>query len=99
WHVAMFLKEGRRFIDEYWYQHILNRAGDGSVDKAYGTFEVYSSQIGHGMWIWAALLPAALGAAFVRATRDTREGRVRFVIALWAIFGVALFSLIQTKFH
>jgi len=99
WHVGMWLVEGRAFIDEYWYQHILNRAADGSVDKSYGTFEYYTSQIGHGMWLWAALLPAALGATFARADRVTRAGRVRFVIALWAILGMALFCLIQTKFH
>jgi 4-amino-4-deoxy-L-arabinose transferase-like glycosyltransferase len=99
WHIGMWLKEGQRFISEYLYEHILNRAGDGSVDKSLGTFELYTSQIGHGMWLWAAMLPAALGAAFVRSNRETREGRVRFVITLWAIVAVAVFCLVQTKFH
>jgi 4-amino-4-deoxy-L-arabinose transferase-like glycosyltransferase len=99
WHIGLLLKEGPRFIQEYFYEHILNRAGDGSVDKSYGTFEYYTSQLGHGMWLWAAILPAALGAAYVRSRRDTREGRVRFLVALWAIVAVALFSLLQTKFH
>ena len=98
WHVAMFLREGRRFVNEYIYTHILNRAASG-VDNSPGTFEYYTSQIGHGMWLWAALLPAAFGAALLHARKDTREGRVRFLIALWAIVAVALFSLIQTKFH
>ena len=31
-------------------------------------------------------------AAFLRSRTDTREGRVRFMIALWAICGVAFFS-------
>jgi len=99
WHVGMWLKEGPRFIDEYLFQHILNRAGDGSVDKSLGTFEYYTSQIGHGMWLWAALVPVAFAAALMRASRTTREGRVRFMIALWAIISVAVFSLVQTKFH
>ncbi len=99
WHLAMFLKDGLGFVNEYLFQHILNRAGSGTVDKSLGTFEHYTSQIGHGMWLWAALLPAAIGAAFVRARLDTRGGRVRFMIALWAIVAVATFCLVQTKFH
>jgi 4-amino-4-deoxy-L-arabinose transferase-like glycosyltransferase len=99
WHIGMALKEGVKFIDEYWYTHILNRAGDGSVDKSLGTFEYYTSQLGHGMWLWAALLPAALAACMLRANRETREGRVRFMIALWAIVSMAVFALVQTKFH
>jgi len=98
WHVAMFLKEGQGFINEYLFTHILNRAS-ANPDKSLGTFEYYTSQIGHGMWLWAALLPAAFGAALFRSRQDTREGRVRFVVALWAIVAMALFSLVQTKFH
>ena len=98
WHVAMWLKEGPRFIDEYLYTHILNRAST-TVDNSPGTFEYYINQIGHGMWPWAALIPAALGAAMVRANRDTREGRVRFMIALWAIAAMTVFCMVQTKFH
>lgn len=98
WHVAMFLKDGLRFIDEYLFTHVLNRAAVG-VDNSPGTFEYYTDQIGHGMWLWAALLPAAVACAFLRARQDTREGRVRFMIALWAIVGVAMFCLVQTKFH
>lgn len=98
WHVAMFLKDGIRFVDEYLFTHVLNRAAVG-VDNSPGTFEYYTDQIGHGMWIWAALLPAALAAAFLRSRQDTREGRVRFMMTLWAIAGVAMFCLVQTKFH
>jgi 4-amino-4-deoxy-L-arabinose transferase-like glycosyltransferase len=98
WHMAEWLKEGARFIDEYLFTHILNRAAVG-VDNSPGTFEYYTSQIGHGMWLWAALLPAALAAALLRARTDTREGRVRFLMALWAICAFGFFSLVQTKFH
>jgi hypothetical protein len=98
WHLAMYFRDGIRFIDEYLFTHILNRAAVG-VDNSPGTFGYYTSQIGHGMWLWAALLPAAIGAAFLRARSDTREGRVRFLIALWAIGSVAFFCLVQTKFH
>ena len=98
WHIAMFLKDGIRFIDEYLFTHVLNRAAVG-VDNSPGTFEYYTDQIGHGMWLWAALLPAAVTVAFLRARLDTREGRVRFMTLLWAIVSVALFCLVQTKFH
>ena len=36
----------------------INRATVG-VDNSPGTFEYYTSQLGHGMWLWAALVPAA----------------------------------------
>ena len=98
WHVAMFLKDGPQFINEYLFFHILNRVAVG-VDNSPGTFEYYTSQLGHGMWLWAALLPAAITAALLRARTTTRDGRVRFLVALWAIAGVAFFSLVQTKFH
>ncbi len=98
WHIAMWLKDGVRFIDEYLFTHILNRAG-GDPDKSLGTFEYYTSQLGHGMWLWAALLPAAFAVALLKSRSDTREGRVRFMVALWAICGVAVFGLVQTKFH
>jgi 4-amino-4-deoxy-L-arabinose transferase-like glycosyltransferase len=98
WHLAMYFREGARFIDEYLFNHIMNRAAIG-VDNSPGTFEYYSSQIGHGMWLWAGLLPAALAATLLRTRSDSREGRVRFMIALWAIAGTAFFCLVQTKFH
>lgn len=98
WHIGMYLKEGARFIDEYLFTHILNRAAVG-VDNSPGSFGYYTNVIGHGMWLWAALLPPALAAALLRSRPDTREGRVRFLVALWAISGVTFFFIVQTKFH
>jgi hypothetical protein len=98
WHLAMYLRGGARWRDEYLGMHILNRAASG-VDSSPGTFSYYTSQIGHGMWLWAALLPAALTAAFLRSDRTTREGRVRFLVATWAIAAMAVFCIVQTKFH
>jgi 4-amino-4-deoxy-L-arabinose transferase-like glycosyltransferase len=98
WHIAMWLKDGITFINEYLFTHILNRAG-GDPDKSLGTFEYYTSQLGHGMWLWAALLPAALAVALLKTRTDTREGRVRFMMVLWAMCGFAVFGIVQTKFH
>ena len=106
WHVAMWLKDGVQFFEQYIMQHIINRAGDGSVDKSLGTFariagsaQGYTTQIGHGMWLWAALVPAALAVMFVRANRTTREGRVRFMIGTWAIVSMFIFCMVQVKYH
>jgi 4-amino-4-deoxy-L-arabinose transferase-like glycosyltransferase len=105
WHIGMYLKEGVRFIDEYLFTHILNRAAVG-VDNSPGTFATlstggggYTSVIGYGMLLWAALVPAAIAASLLRARTDTREGRVRFMVTLWAITGTAFFFIVQTKFH
>jgi 4-amino-4-deoxy-L-arabinose transferase-like glycosyltransferase len=105
WHIGMYLKEGVRFIDEYLFTHILNRAAVG-VDNSPGTFATlstggggYTSVLGHGMLLWAALVPAALAAALLRSRTDTRDGRVRFMVTLWAVCGTAFFFLVQTKFH
>jgi 4-amino-4-deoxy-L-arabinose transferase-like glycosyltransferase len=99
WHVAMYLKDGLHFISEYVYQHLLDRAAVGSIDKSFGTFEHYTSQLGYGMWIWAALVPAAVITTVVATRPDSRVARLRFHIALWAVVAVAFFGLVQTKYH
>ena len=98
WHLGMWLKDGLRFISEYIFMHILDRA-TADPDKSLGTFEYYTSQLGHGMWLWAALVPPAIAAALLRARTATREGRVRFLVALWAIAGMGVFCIVTTKFH
>ena len=98
WHVAMWLKDGRRFLNEYFITHLLNRAAVGVFGDR-GTFDFYLSQLGYGMFVWAALVPAAVVAATTRNGVRTREGRVRMIVAIWAITSVAFFSLVQTKFH
>jgi 4-amino-4-deoxy-L-arabinose transferase-like glycosyltransferase len=98
WHVAMFFKDGRRFVTDYFVRHLWNRAAVG-VHGERGTFDFLVSQLGYGMFLWAALVPAALAALVLRVRTDTPEGRVRLVIAMWAVTSVAFFSIVQTKFH
>ena len=98
WHIAMFMKEGIGFINEYIGIHILDRA-TADPDKSLGTFEFYTSQLGFGMWLWAALVPAAFTLTLLRARDDSREARVRVLVGLWAIAAVFVFSFVQTKFH
>ncbi len=98
WHQAMFLKEGAAFVREYFITHLINRAAVGVFGER-GTFEFYLSQLGYGMWLWAALVPVALAVLAVTVSPATRVGRIRLVIGIWAITSVAFFSLVQTKFH
>jgi 4-amino-4-deoxy-L-arabinose transferase-like glycosyltransferase len=98
WHQAMYLKEGVAFIREYFVTHLLNRAAVGVFGER-GTFEFYLSQLGYGMWIWAALLPVAVTWIALTLRPATREGRVRLLIGIWAFASVAFFSIVQTKFH
>jgi 4-amino-4-deoxy-L-arabinose transferase-like glycosyltransferase len=98
WHVVMWMRDGQAFINEYIGTHLLSRASVAELGSK-GTFDYYLPQIGYGMFVWAALLPAALAAVVLRTTTRTRAERVRIVIALWAIASVAFFCIIQTKFH
>jgi 4-amino-4-deoxy-L-arabinose transferase-like glycosyltransferase len=97
WHVAMFLKAGMPYYNEYVQHHLLSRAAQG-VHGDTGTFNYFARQLGIGMWPWAALLPAALATALTRRLRAS-EGHLRLVVGLWAIVAVAMFCLVQTKFH
>jgi 4-amino-4-deoxy-L-arabinose transferase-like glycosyltransferase len=98
WHIAMWMRDGNAFINEYIQTHLLSRASVAELGSK-GTFEYYLPQIGYGMFVWAALLPAALAAVVLRTSARSREDRVRLIIGLWAIGAVAFFSIIQTKFH
>lgn len=106
WHLAMYLKDGLPFIREYFITHLWNRAAAGVFGER-GTFDFYLSQVGIGMFVWAALVPAALGALASRTRWPMVAGRpapsaeatVRFLVGVWASAGVAFFVLVQTKFH
>ncbi len=98
WHFAMFMKDGPAWSNEYFNHHMLKRFGKG-VHGDTGTFEYFTSQIGIGMWPWVALIPAALLGVLYTARRDTKEGRVRLLVGIWAIAGFATFCVSETKFH
>ncbi len=97
WHVAMFLKAGMPYYNEYVQHHLLSRAAHG-VHGDTGTFNYFASQLGIGMWPWAGLIPAAVAVAFTRPLRGS-AGHARLIVGLWAIVAVAMFCLVQTKFH
>ena len=98
WHLAMWMRDGQKFIQEWVFLHNLNRAAVG-VHGDRGTFDYCLSQVGYGMFIWVALVPMALAAAAMVRAPTQRAARVRFMIGVWAVVATALFSLSQTKFH
>ncbi len=98
WHVGMYLVDGRLFIRDYFITHMWKRATSG-VHGERGTFDFFMSQIGIGLFPWVALLPAAIGGVLSKVDPRTREGRVRLLVAIWAVAAVAFFSAVQTKFH
>ena len=98
WHVAMWLKDGQVFLQQYFVNHLWKRAAVG-VHGDRGTFDYFQSQIGIGLWPWVALLPAAAATFFMMRSVASRESRVRLLVGIWAIIAVATFSLVQTKFH
>jgi 4-amino-4-deoxy-L-arabinose transferase-like glycosyltransferase len=98
WHIAMYLKDGQGWANEYFGQHIFNRAFKGVFGDR-GTFNYYLSQLGVGMWPWGAFVPAALGAFAFSGRARTREERLRLMFGIWAVVAATFFMWIETKFH
>jgi 4-amino-4-deoxy-L-arabinose transferase-like glycosyltransferase len=99
WHVAMALKDGRPFVNEYFSHHWFRRALDG-VHGDRGTFDYYLSQLGIGTWPWAGLVPVALAVFALRRLDPQRPvDGVRMLVGSWATVAVATLCLVQTKFH
>ena len=101
WHVAMYFADGRSFVREYIGQHWLARAasGEASDPGAKGTFDHYAAQVGYGMFIWAALIPAAIAGLATRLRTDTPDGRARLVVVIWSIAATAFLSIVAAKYH
>ena len=98
WHLAMFLKDGRGWVGEYFSHHMGKRLTDG-VHGDRGTFDYFSDQLGVGMWPWVALLPVALATVALSANNRSSRGRMRLLVGSWTIIGFGLFAFSQTKFH
>ncbi|HKE15035.1 MAG TPA: glycosyltransferase family 39 protein [Kofleriaceae bacterium] len=99
WHLAMFFKDGRAWVKEYFFIHMLDRVSQPEFGNS-GNFDYYASVLGSGMWPWVALLPAAL-AAVIAGRRSGRPGQaqVRLLVGIWAVVGTALFAFSSTKYH
>ena len=100
WHVGMYFKDGRAFVREYVFFHMLDRVSKPEFGNSGGTFDYYSSVLGVGMWPWIALVPAALLATLATRHDSTAPAaRVRLLVGIWAVLGMGLFALSATKFR
>lgn len=98
WHIAIFFKQGLRWINVYLRTHIMQRAFSG-VHGDRGTFDYYAAQLGIGMWPWIALLPGALATVLTARLARSAESNIRLLVGTWAVVGFTLFAAVQTKFH
>jgi hypothetical protein len=98
WHLAMFVKDGQAWVNEYFDYNIGKRLAEGALGPR-GTFDYFSSILGVGMWPWAVLVPAALVAVLASASNRTREAQVRLLCGIWALAGFTLFAAATTKFN
>jgi 4-amino-4-deoxy-L-arabinose transferase-like glycosyltransferase len=98
WHFAMYSKDGMGWFNEYVSQHLINRAAKGVFGDR-GTFNYFISQLGIGMWPWAGFVPVALGSLFFARRAQSREEKLRLMVALWGISTTMFFCFIPTKFH
>ncbi|RLB56257.1 MAG: hypothetical protein DRI34_09385 [Deltaproteobacteria bacterium] len=109
WYVAMLVKYGQKFFNEFFLHHNLQRAFTG-VHGERGGFEYFVKQLGYGVFPWVALLPAAGGwaawrlwrpqAAVVNPAVTARqpEPLAGFTL-LWLGITFTTFTLMVTKFH
>ncbi|WP_438007253.1 glycosyltransferase family 39 protein [Sorangium sp. So ce321] len=78
------------------------------------SFRYYVWQLGYAMFPWTGLVPASLvwwlrrreggapgegGASGEAGSADVRQSDASVFLAMWFIFGFALFALMLTKFH
>jgi 4-amino-4-deoxy-L-arabinose transferase-like glycosyltransferase len=98
WHFAIFLRDGMAWLSEYVQQHLLGRAFRG-IEGDKGSFDYYIELIGVGMWPWGCLIPPAVAQLARDSRLRTREGKLRLLMAAWAILAYAFFSFVQTKYH
>jgi 4-amino-4-deoxy-L-arabinose transferase-like glycosyltransferase len=100
WHLGMYFKDGLAFIRRYVFFDMLDRVSKPEFSNSGGTFDYYSSVLGVGMWPWIALVPAALVATLAaRYDSSSAAGRVRLMVGIWSVLGMALFALSGTKFR
>ncbi|MBW2699184.1 MAG: glycosyltransferase family 39 protein [Deltaproteobacteria bacterium] len=112
WYVAMVVKYGSKFFNEFFMHHNLQRAFTG-VHGDRGTFEYFVKQLGYGFFPWVAMLPMTLGrigasfrerktVAALRLggpTKETAPLRLDLFLSIWFLTSFVAFSLVVTKFH
>ena len=98
WYGAVWAINGSRWFDEFIIKHHFRRVGSG-VHGQRGSFEYFIEQLGYGLWPWVALVPLALGAAWLGARRRPGDDGLRTMLITWAAVAFGLFTISTTKFH
>ncbi|AUX19562.1 hypothetical protein SOCEGT47_000130 [Sorangium cellulosum] len=111
WFVAMYARHGEPFTDRLLFHDMFKRAFTHVHDTNEGddvSFRYYVWQLGYAMFPWTGLVPASLlwwlrrregGATGEPGSAEARRRDASVFLAMWFLFGFALFSLMLTKFH
>ncbi|WP_437724644.1 ArnT family glycosyltransferase [Sorangium sp. So ce861] len=111
WFVAMYARHGQPFTDRLLFHDMFKRAFTHVHDTNEGddvSFRYYVWQLGYAMFPWTGLVPASLvwwlrrregGAPGEPGSAEVRKSDASVFLAMWFLFGFALFSLMLTKFH
>ncbi|AUX27946.1 MULTISPECIES: glycosyltransferase family 39 protein [Sorangium] len=111
WFVAMYARHGQPFTDRLLFHDMFKRAFTHVHDTNEGddvSFRYYVWQLGYAMFPWTGLVPASLvwwlrrregGAPDEPGSAEVRRSDASVFLAMWFLFGFALFSLMLTKFH
>jgi 4-amino-4-deoxy-L-arabinose transferase-like glycosyltransferase len=98
WHVAMYWKDGRGFVREYFGTHWFGRFNVGVFGDR-GTFDYFTSQLALGMAPLIGLVPFALAWLALRPLDRSRRGRALALVGIWAVVGFGVIAWSATKFH
>jgi len=101
WYAAMLILHENAYFQRFFVHDHFKRLASGVHQIDSGTFEHFIHWLGYGLFPWAALVPAVvirLGVGRGLLLRDDRS-RATLMLAIWAAFAFALFSLSSTKFH
>ncbi len=103
WWVAMYVRHGPPFTDRIIFHDMFNRAFNHVHDTNEGddtSFRFYLWQLGYALFPWTGLAPLGLVWWARRSdSADRGRGDASVFLAMWFVFGFALFSFMGTKFH
>ena len=104
WYIAMYVRHGPPFTDRLIFHDMFNRAFSHVHDTNEGddtSFRFYVWQLGYALFPWTGLTPIGLLWWMRRGTSDEDNQRAdtSVLLAMWFLFGFALFSFMGTKFH
>jgi hypothetical protein len=103
WYVASYVRHGSPFTDRLIFHDMFNRAFHHVHDTNEGddtSFRFYVWQLGYALFPWTGL--SALGLVYWLRRPDAADkgkGDASVLLAMWVLFGFALFSFMGTKFH